>query len=253
MNLDIQKANTWKRISAWLFDAILLGIAAVLFGLILSAAVGYDRQNAAMDAHYADYEARYGVSLTISEGDYQAMSPEAQAKYHQAMEAFSRDNDVLYTYNLLINLTLVVTGIGILLAFLALEFAVPLVFGNGQTLGKKIFGVALMRTDCVKINAVSLFIRTLLGKYTIETMIPVMLLFMMFMGTIGIVGPLVLLAIGLTQIILYAATSTNSLIHDSLANTVAVDMASQMIFDTQEQMIEYKKKLHAERVSRQVY
>ena len=247
--MQLQLASAWKRISAWLFDAILLGIVAVLFGLILSAVVGYDRQNAAMDAHYAEYEARYGVSLTVSESEYQAMDQETQALYRQAMEAFSQDHDVLYTYNLLISLTLVVTGIGILLAFLAMEFILPLVFGNGQTLGKKIFGVALMRTDCVKINAVSLFIRTLLGQYTIETMIPVLLRFMMFMGTIGIVGPLVLLAIGLTQIILYAATSTNSLIHDSLANTVAVDMASQMIFDTQEQMIEYKKKLHADIVA----
>ena len=42
---------------------------------------------------------------------------------------------------------------------------------------------------------------------------------------------------------------TNALIHDSIAGTVAVDMASQMIFDSQEAMLAYKKSLHAEHVS----
>ena len=40
--LSIQRAGMWKRISAAMFDGILLGIAAVLFALILSWALGYD-------------------------------------------------------------------------------------------------------------------------------------------------------------------------------------------------------------------
>ena len=39
---DLQKASLWKRISAFLFDFILLGIVAVLFALALSAVTGYD-------------------------------------------------------------------------------------------------------------------------------------------------------------------------------------------------------------------
>ena len=50
------------------------------------------------------------------------------------------------------------------------------------------------------------------------------------------------------QIILMITTQTNSCIHDVLAKTVAVDMASQMIFDSEEQMIAYKNKVHAEKV-----
>ena len=42
MIYDLQRASLWKRISAFLFDAILLGIAAVLFAWCLSAALGYD-------------------------------------------------------------------------------------------------------------------------------------------------------------------------------------------------------------------
>ena len=44
------------------------------------------------------------------------------------------------------------------------------------------------------------------------------------------------------------ATKTNSTIHDILAKTVVVDLSSQMIFDSEEAMIDYKTKLHAEQI-----
>ena len=57
----------------------------------------------------------------------------------------------------------------------------------------------------------------------------------------------------LLQVILMIATHTNSMIHDVLAKTIVVDMASQMIFDTEQDLVEYKKKVHEERVARQTY
>ena len=42
LDCELQKASMWKRISAFLFDAILLGIVAVLFAWGLSALTGYD-------------------------------------------------------------------------------------------------------------------------------------------------------------------------------------------------------------------
>ena len=40
---------------------------------------------------------------------------------------------------------------------------------------------------------------------------------------------------------------------DTLAKTVTVDMTSQMIFESEEEMIAYKNKVHAEKVARQTY
>jgi hypothetical protein len=71
---------------------------------------------------------------------------------------------------------------------------------------------------------------------------------MIFFNTIGIVGMLILGLILLVQIILRITTHTNSCIHDVLAKTVAVDMQSQLIFDTEEELIAYKNKVHAEKV-----
>ena len=39
---DLQKASAWKRISAFLFDGIILSVVTVLFAWGLSALVGYN-------------------------------------------------------------------------------------------------------------------------------------------------------------------------------------------------------------------
>ena len=72
---------------------------------------------------------------------------------------------------------------------------------------------------------------------------------MILKGVMGIVGLAVLAALLLSQIVLICATKARTPIHDMLAQTVTVDMASQMIFDTPEELLAYKQKIHAEMVS----
>jgi hypothetical protein len=55
------------------------------------------------------------------------------------------------------------------------------------------------------------------------------------------------------QVILMIKTQTNSAIHDVLAKTVVIDVASQMIFESEEDLIAYKEKAHAEKAARQAY
>ena len=84
-------------------------------------------------------------------------------------------------------------------------------------------------------------------------MIPVLIVIMIFFNKIGLLGTLILGGLSLVQIILLIVTETNSVIHDLMAKTVVVDMTSQMIFNSEEEMIEYKQKRHAEMVARQDY
>ena len=253
MIFDLQKASMWKRISAFLFDMILLGIVVTGAAFLLSALLGFDKHNTALDVAYAKYEAEYGVVFDITEEEYMQLSEEKLEAWNEAYAALIADNEAMYSYNMVVNFTLVISTLAILLAYVVLEFAVPLKLGHGQTLGKKIFGVAVMRTDGIKVTPPLLFIRTILGKFTIETMIPVLICVMIFFNMIGIIGILILGLILLLQIILMIATYTNSCIHDVLAKTVAVDMASQMIFETEEELIAYKNKVHAEKVARETY
>ena len=193
MITDLQKANPWKRISAYLFDLILLVTLTVGVAFLLSSVLGYDVQSDRMEALSQKYATLYGVDLDISVEDYNALSPEEHARYDAATEAFAADAEANYLYSLLINLTLIITTFSILIAYLILEFAVPLLFGNGQTLGKKIFGIGVMRADGVRVTSLLVFIRTVLGKFTVETMIPVLLAISVYFGVLDVVGVIVIL------------------------------------------------------------
>jgi uncharacterized RDD family membrane protein YckC len=124
---------------------------------------------------------------------------------------------------------------------------------NGQTVGKKVFGLGIMRVDGVKVNGQIMFIRAILGKYTVETMIPFMMLLWIFLGKAGLLSLMIIALVLIGNIAMMLATRTNSAIHDMLANTVTVDMASQMIFDSPEALLEYKQRIHAEAVERAEY
>lgn len=250
---ELQKASLWKRVSAYLFDLILLVIVALGLATLLSTIFGYDGYVSELTVHYDRYADTYGIDVEISGEEYEKLSQEEKERYAEADAALRKDAEVQYLYGMMFRLSILMITLSILVAYLALEFTVPLLFGNGQTLGKKIFGVAVMRQSAVKISPVILFIRTILGKYTIETMVPVFLFLMIRFGVLGFVGTMVICGILLLNVILVLATSTSSAIHDLLADTVTVDMASQRIFDSEEELIAYKKRIHEEAVQRAEY
>ncbi len=253
MITDLQKGNLTKRISAFLFDGILTLILILGIALLMSSALNYSSYTKTLDACYEKYGAEYGISVDITQEAYDKLDPAQKEAYEKANEALAKDTEAIYAYNMVINLALVMITVSILGAMVLLEFVVPMCFGNGQTLGKKIFGLAVMRADGVKINGVTLFVRTVLGKFTVETMIPLLIVLLILFGGIGILGTAILVLILLLQVIIMITSKTHALIHDKLANTVVVDAASQMIFGSELEMIAYKEKLHAEKSARQSY
>ena len=253
MIYDLQKASMWKRISAFLFDSILLGIAAVLFAWLLSIALGYDAYETKLDAAYNRYGIEYGVNFDMSLKEYDELTPEAAEQLNRAYAALSADEEASGAYNMIVSLMLTITSLGLLAGYTIMEFLIPMKIGNGQTLGKKIFGIGLMRQDGVQISNKLLFVRTFLGKYTLETMIPVLIVMMIWLGILGLVGTVVLLGIGLVQLMMLIMTKNRLVIHDALAATVAVDIASQMIFPDREAMIAYKERIHAEQAANAEY
>lgn len=253
MVYDLQKANLWKRIAAWIFDGIVVVSLAVGFAFLLSAALDYDGHGQTVNDAYAKYERTYGVVFDITQEEYEAMDKAQRENYDAAYEALTADEVAMNAYQMMVNLMLVITSAAILLAVLLWELVIPLFLKNGQTLGKKIFGLCLVRIDGVKMNNMQLFTRTLLGKCVVETMIPVFIVMMIYWGIVGLSGTLCLLVLLVAQAMCMIFSHTNSAIHDLMAGTVVVDMASQMIFRTTEDLIEYKKRIAAERASRQSY
>lgn len=252
MTFDLQRANAWKRISAFLFDVILLAIACVLCAWGLSAALGFDAQYDTLMTRYQAAADACGLDMSIMAQSYSSLTDAERALVEQANAVLAADEEAVYSYGMVVQLAILISSFAILFGYLLLEFLVPLLFKNGQTLGKKIFGVALMHSDGVKIGHVTLFVRTILGKYAVETMIPVMAVLMLICGNLNIVVLGMVLVLAVAQTGLFLFSHKHSLIHDLLADTVAVDMASQMIFETRDDMVAYKAKIHAEKVAHQM-
>ena len=256
MIYDLQKASILKRISAFLLDFILICIVAVgaaaLFSLILNfdqAYQGYyDRYEIVFSQVDADIRQELGIDFTWTEG-LDKLTAEQKVKYDQYVqklgEGLNKDKDLVTAYNNIVILTLTIIPLSFFVAFILLEFVVPLIFKNGQTVGKKIFGIAVCHTTGVKISTFSLFVRGVIGKFTIETMVPVFLLLMMFFRG-GITALIVIGLLLIFQLVLLIKTKTRSLIHDVISYSCEVDLASQMIFENEDDRLKYITSNHAQ-------
>lgn len=278
---ELKKIGIVRRASAWLLDAILLAVLVTGFMFIISLICNYSYEQDLATQYYDEWEdyrkeymgqlaphygfvyeesedgdsytiTRNGASATLDavikalEADTARDEDPQMAKAYEAYRSLTPVSKANAQYEYVHNLLFMMVSLGILLGYVVLEFILPVILKNGQTVGKKVFGICLVRPNCVKIANVSLFARTILGKYAVETMFPVLLAFLFFFGGLGLLAIILFAAIILLNIILFFATKNRTPIHDIFASTVAVDMKLQMIYATEEEMLEKKKQQHKE-------
>ena len=253
MRFEIQRADFWKRISAFLFDFIMLGIVVVGVATLPSVVFNYDYYADIANEVEAEYAERYGIDPNISSEDFNALTEEQKAPYIACDEARQKDERLIIAYNIMMNLVLLIVSVSILVGFLIMEFAVPLFFKNGQTLGKKAFGLGVVHTNGVRLKGQAHFIRSVIGKCVIEVMVPVYIFLMILFGNLGIVGTAVLVLLFILEIFVIATTKTRSAIHDLISDCVVVDFNSQMVFENADELMEYKTRIHAEEVNKKEY
>lgn len=260
MIYDLQKASILKRISAFLLDFILTVILLTGFMWMLSAITGFDSYSNTLSQRITEIEAEFGISAITEEhkvdlDSFSLMTEAERAKFPQdvqdtltnCIKKINSDPTAIHAHTMITNLTLLIVSLGLLFSIAIVEFVIPLFLKNGQTVGKKIFAIAVMRVDGIRVTPMIMFARAILGKYTLETMISVILIIMMFFGVGSMITLAVIILIPIFQLILVIATKTNSLIHDVFSSTVVVDLHSQMIFDSTDAKIEYQKRLQSER------
>lgn len=207
-----------------------------------------------------NFETENDLTYDISEEDYNALDEKTRKKYDSIngrIDSIGNANKV-YTKEspLVLSFTLMITTIGIFLSVFVLEFVFPLFFKNGQTIGKKVFSIAVMHTNGVRVRPFSMFVRSILGMYVFEIMVPVLVGIMIFFNILNlIIGICVLVAIVILQMAVYIATrnTSKSFLHDLMARTVVVDLSSQMIFDSEEERIEFVKAEQRELAERDAY
>ncbi len=259
MIYDLQKAGSWKRISAFLFDATISIVLVTGIVLLLVWMFGFENYSNTFKAKQEFYAQKYGIDLKMTQEDIDKMTEDEKKDYENRVEQsnkdIARDIEAVKAYNMIIYLPLIFVVVGTFVVFILYEFAVPLIFKNGQTLGKKIFGIGVIRTNCVKASNLSLFIRMAFGKFVMETMVPLSITFMTLTGLLSpVVALVVLLGFLILEVAVYLWTKrTRSAIHDLISDTAVVDLSTQLVFDTEQDLINYKKRIHEEEVARAPY
>ncbi len=274
---ELKKIGFVKRASAWLLDIILLAVLATGFIWIISLICNYSREEQLASDYYGQWEefretyigqvaAHYGYVYIVTDDGYTITKNGTEASLDDVVrdlaasegqdEAVKEAYDIYLAlpsaatvnaqYRYVYTMLFMMVSIGLLLAYLLLEFLVPVLFKNGQTVGKRVFGIGLVRQDCVKVTTLYLFARTLLGKFAIETMFPILLIFLFFFGGLGVLAIILLAALLLLDLILFFATRNKTPIHDLIACTVAVDLKLQVVFDSVEELNEKKAQISRE-------
>ncbi|MBP5551096.1 MAG: RDD family protein [Bacilli bacterium] len=250
MIYDIQPASILKRISAFILDIILLATIAVGIAYLVSIILKVDNHQQVLQDKYTYYEETYNVKFNLTQEEIDALSEEEKAHYEEVEDIIQHDEELIKEYNLVINLTLITIVLGVLFAVLILEFVIPLIFKNGQTIGKKIFSIIVAKSNSVKISNVQLFVRTIFGKFLIELMIPIYIIVAMFFGTAGRFWVFFLIGLTLLQMILLVATKNHTVIHDAISFCVVCDKQTQKLFASEDELIKYKEKVHSEEVAK---
>ncbi len=275
MPCDIQKASLWKRFAAALLDIILLAILATGFCALFSGFLKWDSHLDKVNQITVSYCQKYDLIYEMTQEELSAMSPEVQKAYQdnmdrlnkelqtnptaynereiQANEALQKDTAAIKAYIDTTVVLLLMISLSLLASLLILEFAVPLLFREGRTVGKKVFSLCLVRQDSVRVKPQQIFIRTILGKFAIESMIPACVLIMLIMGFANAFTLLLLAALLVAQLAAMIFTKNNALLHDLLSATVVAEQSTQMIFASAEEVEAYRQKVIAERDSRRLY
>ena len=272
---ELKKIGIIKRLSALLLDAVLLAVLTTGFMCLIGLICKFDKQQDKLTeygekwndyclTYYGEIADYYGYTFEVGEDKSFTLKKDGKEELStsllsamledkgkklegtDAYNAYTVYQETPYAhkydsqFSYVVSLIFMMISIGLLLSYIALEFVIPLFFKNGQTIGKKVFGIGLVKENCVKIKPIALFARTLLGKFAIETMFPVALLYMFLFSGGGILMLILIAALALLDIIMFFVTKNKTPIHDMLAATVAIDMKTQMIYASEDELIAKK-------------
>lgn len=250
MVADLQKADLWKRVAAWLLDIMLTCVLVVGIGALLSWALGYNSKLEQFETRYNGYIEQYELQDVDI---YNPADAAEEDRVRQAEQAMVSDTELYRLRDQIHNLMLLIITFSVLISLTLLEFVVPLLLKNGQTVGKKVFSLGLVRADGVQVGTFQLFVRAVLGKFTIETMVPIYAIFIGLFSAMGLTCVILLGGLAVGQVICVAATKHNCALHDQMSGTVVVDISSQRIFSSAEELVAYTKRIHAEQAARKEY
>lgn len=181
-------------------------------------------------AYYSDYEfdsSTYSTIITCTTDDdnlcdnYDANSEALLA----SAEFTALHEEVNMLSNAVTAVTMGMFAFSSLIACLLTFFVFPLIFKNGQTLGKKMLNLALISTENVRVKNWQILARVLIGAWAIECV------FSFYTFVLTYVLPLGLLV----SIIMAVFSKKRMALHDFAGGTIVVDYSATIIVDTVEE------------------
>ena len=157
------------------------------------------------------------IKYEVSENDQDGYI--TQEEYDDALASFNADTIALELSNEVTTLSTIGTSLELFLAILPNYFLFPLLFKNGQTLGKKLLKIAVVDANSRGIKFKGLFMRHFIGLYVFELLVTYLCMFFINL-------PFILL---LSAVTLLFSKNKRSL-HDFVANTYVVDMDVTVIY-----------------------
>ena len=223
----MEKHPFMKRAFAGAIDVLLIAILTVFIAMPMSSLTGYKQARADVDSMLSSMEQAYGVRFNLTPRELQELTEEQSKKYEEAFAWFAGSEENVRTYNRMV-LGSYTTVLGsVLVAVLILELAVPLFFGNGQTLGKKLMGLVVIKMDTSPVDALGMIARAVLGKFLVEIAVPVFTILAIYNGNSGARSSFMIIGLFLVQAACMGLTKERRLIHDFLSGTRVVSADSE--------------------------
>ena len=229
----INNASVLKRAMAFLVDLILLIVLATGLLYVSGKVFDYDGNYAKLEEKYEYYGIYTGTTTDgvkdacVIEYNEDGSIKEDDPCYLN-WKAFNADEEAMYYRTKCDNLMLLMLSSSTFLAVIILEFILPLIFKNGRTLGSLLMHIGLIRSDGVKATPVQLFARAVIGRWGIETMIPLLsFAFAMVNPSGGLMGMIIIFVFLIIETICIGFTKNHTSIHDLIPGLVCVDNDSQ--------------------------
>ncbi len=223
----IHNAKLFNRVAALVLDLILVFIIFVVFDNLVTKNVAnqlwqYDEKMAI----YEQYQMDYGLAYKNEDGIiiFNEVDP-------AVLEAFNNNEEVQVVSAEITTLQLYQFAFDFLIAEFIVFFVLPLIFKNGQTLGKKMMRMGLMSADGNKVQTWQVFARFIIATYALETMVTIIVIFP--------VTPLL-------SAILMFATKKHTSLQDLIAGTRVVDLDKTILLDDASQRDDLQRNWEAE-------
>ncbi len=220
MDKTLQKAPFFKRLLALMLDWIFIVILIFTCVIPMSFLMKVDEYSEKFDHYYSEYEKKYGVKFDLTEEQFNAMTEEELKLYEEAYNALTSDEEANKAHDALFKRILGSIELSILAAYLVMDVLFPLMLKNGQTLGKRVFNLAVLRTGGEPVSMLTILSRTVIGKFTVQTAIPALVVCSILMGSLNPVGIFYVIAILVANIVLLIKKGKT--LHDILVDTIVV-------------------------------